>query len=52
MSRWKALPTSLDERAQRLVIQLRWLKDRSGLSLTSLQSKTGYSRSSWERYLN
>ncbi|MCX4581419.1 helix-turn-helix domain-containing protein [Streptomyces sp. NBC_01571] len=52
MSRWKALPTSLDERAQKLVVQLRWLKDRSGLSLTSLQSKTGYSRSSWERYLN
>ncbi|MFJ4931664.1 peptidoglycan-binding protein [Streptomyces sp. NPDC088736] len=52
MSRWKALPTSLDERAQKLVIQLRWMKDRSGLSLLSLQSKTGYSRSSWERYLN
>lgn len=32
--------------------QLRRLKDRSGLSLVSLASKTGYSRSSWERYLN
>ncbi|WP_329295606.1 peptidoglycan-binding protein [Streptomyces sp. NBC_01455] len=52
MSRWKALPSSLDDRAQKLVIQLRWMKDRSGLSLLSLQSKTGYSRSSWERYLN
>lgn len=52
MSRWKALPPSLDDRAQKLVIQLRWMKDRSGLSLLSLQSKTGYSRSSWERYLN
>lgn len=52
MSRWKTLPTSLDEQAQKLVIQLRWLKDRSGLSLLSHQSKTGYSRSSWERYLN
>ncbi|GHH84677.1 hypothetical protein GCM10018793_49760 [Streptomyces sulfonofaciens] len=31
---------------------MRRLKDRSGLSLASLQSKTGYSRSSWERYLN
>ncbi|MFF2996946.1 peptidoglycan-binding protein [Streptomyces sp. NPDC057950] len=52
MSRWKALPASLDDRAQKLVIQLRWMKDRSGLSLLSLQTKTGYSRSSWERYLN
>ncbi|MGQ4515418.1 helix-turn-helix domain-containing protein [Streptomyces sp. DW26H14] len=52
MSRWKALPASLDERARQLVTQLRRMKDRSGLSLPSLQAKTGYSRSSWERYLN
>ncbi|MFE7358960.1 helix-turn-helix domain-containing protein [Streptomyces sp. NPDC057543] len=31
---------------------MRRLKDRSGLSLASLQTKTGYSSSSWERYLN
>ncbi|MFJ1745575.1 helix-turn-helix domain-containing protein [Streptomyces sp. NPDC088116] len=31
---------------------LRRLKDRSGLSLAALAAKTGYSRSSWERYLN
>jgi transcriptional regulator with XRE-family HTH domain len=37
---------------RQLVVQLRRLKDHSGLSLASLQSKTGYSRSSWERYLN
>ncbi|MFB6985262.1 peptidoglycan-binding protein [Streptomyces sp. NPDC056178] len=52
MPRWRELPDSLDERVRRLVIQLRWLKDHSGLSLSSLQSKTGYSRASWERYLN
>jgi peptidoglycan hydrolase-like protein with peptidoglycan-binding domain len=52
MSRWKELPDSLDQRVRQLVVQLRRLKDRSGLSLDALAAKTGYSRSSWERYLN
>ncbi|SHN26894.1 peptidoglycan-binding protein [Actinacidiphila paucisporea] len=52
MPRWKALPSSLDERVRNLVVQMRRLKDRSGLSLASLQIKTGYSSSSWERYLS
>lgn len=52
MSRWKALPASLDQRVWQLVVQMRGLKDRSGLSLASLATKTSYSRSSWERYLN
>ncbi|MEU4682463.1 peptidoglycan-binding protein [Streptomyces xinghaiensis] len=52
MSRWKQLPDTLDERTRQLVVQLRRLKDRSGLSLVSLGRKTAYSRSSWERYLN
>lgn len=52
MSRWKELPASLDDRVRQLVIQLRKLKDRSGLSLAALAVKTSYSRSSWERYLN
>ena len=52
MPRWNELPSSLDERVRQLVVQLRRLKDRSGLSLASLQAKTGYSRTSWERYLN
>ncbi|GHG65738.1 helix-turn-helix domain-containing protein [Streptomyces griseocarneus] len=52
MPRWKELPASLDERVRQLVVQLRRLKDRSGLSLASLAVKTSYSRSSWERYLN
>ncbi|MCO8304281.1 helix-turn-helix domain-containing protein [Streptomyces sp. RKCA744] len=52
MSRWKELPDSLDQRVRQLVVQLRRLKDRSGLSLVALEARTGYSRSSWERYLN
>ncbi|MEU4685610.1 helix-turn-helix domain-containing protein [Streptomyces xinghaiensis] len=52
MRRWKELPDSLDQRVRQLVVQLRRLKDRSGLSLASLAAKTEYSRSSWERCLN
>ncbi|MCM1966563.1 helix-turn-helix domain-containing protein [Streptomyces sp. G1] len=52
MARWKELPSGLDSREGRLVAELRRLKDRSGLSLAALAAKTGYSRSSWERYLN
>ncbi|MFF4156302.1 helix-turn-helix domain-containing protein [Streptomyces sp. NPDC001678] len=52
MSRWKELPASLDQRVRQFVVQLRRLKDRSGLSLAALAAKTSYSSSSWERYLN
>ncbi|MGW1646636.1 helix-turn-helix domain-containing protein [Streptomyces eurythermus] len=52
MARWKELPDMHDERVRQLFVQLRRLKDRSGMSLTSLAARTGYSRSSWERYLN
>ncbi|MFI5799825.1 helix-turn-helix domain-containing protein [Streptomyces sp. NPDC051677] len=52
MARWKELPDALDQRVRQLVVHLRRLKDHSGLSLASLAAKTGYSRSSWERYLN
>ncbi|WP_406494512.1 peptidoglycan-binding protein [Streptomyces sp. NBC_01604] len=51
MSRWKALPAELDPRVRQLVVQLRRLKDHSGLSLRQLAAKTGYSPKSWERYL-
>ncbi|MGA5263795.1 peptidoglycan-binding protein [Streptomyces griseoincarnatus] len=51
MSRWKALPAELDPRARHLVVSLRRLKDHSGLSMRQLAAKTGYSTSSWERYL-
>ncbi|QES48067.1 peptidoglycan-binding protein [Streptomyces venezuelae] len=52
MARWKELPAALDSREGRLIAELRRLKDHSGLSLAALAGKTGYSRSSWERYLN
>ncbi|MEO3755045.1 peptidoglycan-binding protein [Streptomyces sp. B6B3] len=52
MSRWKTLPESLDPGVRRLVVRMRQLKDRSGLSLAALAAKTASSRSSWERYLN
>ncbi|MFJ4918846.1 peptidoglycan-binding protein [Streptomyces sp. NPDC088725] len=50
--RWKELRGSLDPTGRQLVVRLRRLKDHSGLSLTSLQAKTPFSVSSWERYLN
>ncbi|MFI9603738.1 helix-turn-helix domain-containing protein [Streptomyces sp. NPDC052043] len=52
MSPWKQLPTSLDPRTRQLVLQLRRVKDHSGLSQQALAARTGYSRSSWDRYLN
>ncbi|MFH8517569.1 helix-turn-helix domain-containing protein [Streptomyces gelaticus] len=52
MPRWKELPTELPSSERQLLVQLRRLKDHSGLSLAALASRTGYSRSSWERYLN
>ncbi|MFG2527217.1 peptidoglycan-binding protein [Streptomyces sp. NPDC048516] len=52
MSRWKGLPESLDHRVRYLIVQLRRLKDHSGLSLAALGARTSYSKSSWERYLN
>lgn len=51
MSRWKGLPAELDPRVRQLVVRLRRLKDHSGLSARQLAAKTGYSTSSWERYL-
>jgi transcriptional regulator with XRE-family HTH domain len=50
MARWRPLPAGLDPAVVRLVVQLRKLKDDSGLSLSRLAAKTGYSASSWERY--
>ncbi|MFH9003521.1 peptidoglycan-binding protein [Streptomyces afghaniensis] len=51
MSRWKGLPGELDPCVRQLVVRLRRVKDHSGLSLRQLAAKTGYSTSSWERYL-
>ncbi|MCX2927333.1 helix-turn-helix domain-containing protein [Streptomyces sp. NEAU-W12] len=52
MARWRPLPEGLGPYARRLVTGLRELKDRTGLSLSALERRTAYSRSSWERYLN
>ncbi|WP_406438665.1 peptidoglycan-binding protein [Streptomyces sp. NBC_00631] len=51
MARWKALPAGLDPAVVEFVAELRRLKDASGLSLRDLATGTGYSSSSWERYL-
>ncbi|OUC79515.1 peptidoglycan-binding protein [Streptomyces swartbergensis] len=45
------MPEELDPRVRQLVVRLRRVKDHSGLSLRQLAAKTGYSTSSWERYL-
>ncbi|MEU9064886.1 DUF2690 domain-containing protein [Streptomyces sp. NPDC048430] len=52
MPRWKALPEELDPQVREFAGQLRRLVDRSGLSLAAVADRTGYSRTSWERYLN
>ncbi|WP_427917275.1 peptidoglycan-binding protein [Streptomyces sp. cg40] len=51
MGRWKALPSGLDPTVVEFVAQLRRFKDASGLNLRELAARTGYSSSSWNRYL-
>ncbi|MEU6664477.1 DUF2690 domain-containing protein [Streptomyces sp. NPDC046727] len=51
MPRWKALPDDLDPQIKEFTGQLRQLVDRSGLSVAALADRTGYSPTSWERYL-
>ncbi|MGW6456388.1 helix-turn-helix domain-containing protein [Streptomyces sp. NPDC055078] len=52
MPRWKALPDELDPEVREFAEQLRRLVDRSGLSIAAVSDHTGYSKTSWERYLN
>ncbi|GAA4904173.1 XRE family transcriptional regulator [Streptomyces coeruleoprunus] len=52
MPRWKALPDELDPQVREFAGQLRRLVDRSGLSIAAVADRTGYSKTSWERYLN
>ncbi|MFD5156933.1 helix-turn-helix domain-containing protein [Streptomyces hawaiiensis] len=52
MTRWRPLPDVLPREARHLVEQLRFLKDRTGLSLAELARRTAYSKSSWQRYLS
>ncbi|MGW4895662.1 DUF2690 domain-containing protein [Kitasatospora sp. NPDC004240] len=49
---WKQLPEELPEPVRRLTVELRAVKDATGLSLSELASRTHYSRASWERWLN
>ncbi|WP_225825092.1 helix-turn-helix domain-containing protein [Streptomyces naphthomycinicus] len=51
MPRWKTLPEDLDPQIKEFTGQLRQLVDRSGLSVATLADRTGYSTTSWERYL-
>ncbi|MFD7899382.1 DUF2690 domain-containing protein [Streptomyces sp. NPDC059743] len=52
MPRWKALPDELDPEVKEFTSQLRRLVNRSGLSIAAVADRTGYSKTSWERYLN
>ncbi|MGW1974755.1 XRE family transcriptional regulator [Streptomyces sp. NPDC001889] len=52
MARWKPLPEELDPEVREFAEQLRRLVDRSGLSIAAVSDHTGYSKTSWERYLN
>ncbi|MGW7526527.1 DUF2690 domain-containing protein [Streptomyces sp. NPDC054783] len=52
MTDWKPLPDGLASDVRHLVVELRALKERAGLSLATLGGRTPYSKSSWERYLN
>lgn len=49
---WQPLPDELPPEVRHLVEQLWRLKDHTGLSLVALGSRTAYSKSSWQRYLN
>ncbi|MFM9614762.1 helix-turn-helix domain-containing protein [Streptomyces niveiscabiei] len=52
MARWTPLPDELDPRMAEFVVHMRRSVDRSGLSATALAERTGYSRTSWERFLD
>jgi hypothetical protein len=49
MSRGEPLPEELPAQVRRLVEELRLHKDRSGLSLAVLSTKTAYGTSTWYR---
>ncbi|MFI0779985.1 helix-turn-helix domain-containing protein [Streptomyces sp. NPDC021212] len=51
MPRWRDLPEELDPQVREFTGQLRGLVDRSGMSVVAIADRTGYSKSSWERYL-
>ncbi|RVU18311.1 DUF2690 domain-containing protein [Streptomyces antnestii] len=52
MPRWRELPDELDPEVREFASRLRRLVDRGGLSIAAVADRTGYSKTSWERYLN
>ncbi|WP_374105741.1 DUF2690 domain-containing protein [Streptomyces sp. AC495_CC817] len=46
------MPDELDPQVREFAGQLRRLVDRGGLSIAAVADRTGYSKTSWERYLN
>ncbi|MPY45310.1 DUF2690 domain-containing protein [Streptomyces phyllanthi] len=46
------MPDELDPQVREFAGQLRQLVDRSGLSIAAVADRTGYSKTSWDRYLN
>ncbi|MBH1935958.1 XRE family transcriptional regulator [Streptomyces sp. AV19] len=52
MPRWRALPEELDPQVREFAEQLRRIVERSGLGIGAVADRTGYSKTSWERYLN
>ncbi|WP_018544007.1 helix-turn-helix domain-containing protein [Streptomyces sp. LaPpAH-108] len=51
MPRWKPLPDDLDPQIREFTGQLRRIVDQGGLGVAALADRTGYSKTSWERYL-
>lgn len=52
MPRWRALPEELDPQIREFASRLRRIVDRSGLDTNTVADRTGFSETSWERYLN
>lgn len=52
MGRWRPLPGDLPIEVVRLVRELRLCLDRCEASAATVAARTGYSRSSWRRYVN
>ncbi|MEU6809153.1 DUF2690 domain-containing protein [Streptomyces sp. NPDC046831] len=52
MPRWTALPDELDPQVREFTGRLRRLVDHGGLDAAALADRTGYSATSWERYLD
>ncbi|MGA5727771.1 DUF2690 domain-containing protein [Streptomyces seoulensis] len=52
MARWKALLEELDPETAEFTRRMRELVDEAGLSVATLADRTGYGRTSWDRYLN